>query len=96
MKDAPAPVPSGPAHAIASQAPMTPEHVPEETLIGASASESTVVGDLDRSTITSTLLGPNSGERQAFELRDISLRLLKGKLTVVTGATASGKTALLV
>jgi ABC-type multidrug transport system fused ATPase/permease subunit len=32
----------------------------------------------------------------AFELRDLSIRFPEGKLTVVTGPTASGKTALLV
>ena len=36
-----------------------------------------------------------NGER-VFELRDISVRFPPGELTVVTGPTASGKTALLV
>jgi ABC-type multidrug transport system fused ATPase/permease subunit len=37
------------------------------------------------------------GEREhVFELRDITLRFPEGELTVVTGPTASGKTALLV
>ena len=35
------------------------------------------------------------GDR-AFELRDVTIRFPEGKLTVVTGPTASGKTALLV
>lgn len=92
-----APVTSGPAHATASGAPMTPaHHVEEDTLFSATfnPSESTIVGDLDRSTSTPTLAP--SGERQVFELRNISLGLPKDKLTVVTGPTASGKTALLV
>lgn len=35
-------------------------------------------------------------EQRQFELRDISVKFPDGKLTVVTGPTASGKTALLV
>ena len=31
-----------------------------------------------------------------FELKDISVKFPEGKLTIVTGPTASGKTALLV
>ena len=34
--------------------------------------------------------------RRAFELRNLSVKFPEGKLTVVTGPTASGKTALLV
>jgi ABC-type multidrug transport system fused ATPase/permease subunit len=45
-------------------------------------------------------VGDNSSKRSmkmiAFELRDISVRFPPGELTVVTGPTASGKTALLV
>ena len=36
------------------------------------------------------------GDHHVFELRDVTLRFPEGKLTVVTGPTASGKTALLV
>jgi ABC-type multidrug transport system fused ATPase/permease subunit len=55
---------------------------------------------------TGTAVGDNLSERGAenadgngervFELRDISVRFPPGELTVVTGPTASGKTALLV
>lgn len=38
----------------------------------------------------------SSAEPTRFELRDISVKFPEGKLTVVTGPTASGKTALLV
>jgi ABC-type cobalamin/Fe3+-siderophores transport system ATPase subunit len=34
--------------------------------------------------------------RRSFELRGLSVRFPEGKLTVVAGPTASGKTALLV
>ncbi|KAF8996876.1 hypothetical protein BDQ17DRAFT_1391964 [Cyathus striatus] len=40
------------------------------------------------------LLGTGSGERR-FELKDVDIMFPEGKLTVVTGPTASGKTALL-
>ncbi|KAL1762723.1 hypothetical protein FB107DRAFT_198344 [Schizophyllum commune] len=36
-----------------------------------------------------------NGTNNSFELRDISVRFPEGKLTIVTGPTASGKTALL-
>lgn len=39
--------------------------------------------------------GSDSGDRK-FELRDLSVKFPEGELTVVTGPTASGKTALLV
>ena len=51
----------------------------------------------------SATVGDNVSERsiddrgdRVFELRDITIRFPEGKLTVVTGPTASGKTALLV
>ena len=37
-----------------------------------------------------------NGTNNYFELRDITVRFPEGKLTIVTGPTASGKTALLV
>jgi len=43
----------------------------------------------------SLLLGVET-EQPRFELKDITVRFPEGKLTVVTGPTASGKTALLV
>ncbi|KIJ38897.1 hypothetical protein M422DRAFT_781226 [Sphaerobolus stellatus SS14] len=94
-KDLPnAPITTGPAHATASEAPLTPaEHFTEEpTLVDGlgESSESTVFGDLDRSSLSASPV-----EKVSFELRDINLTLEKGKLTVVTGPTASGKTALL-
>jgi ABC-type multidrug transport system fused ATPase/permease subunit len=44
----------------------------------------------------SSSLASNDDEPQRFELRDLTLRIPEGKLTVITGPTASGKTALLV
>ncbi|KAF8518374.1 hypothetical protein BU17DRAFT_90966 [Hysterangium stoloniferum] len=55
-------------------------------------SESTLVED-GLSVSTRTAVDPNA--ETVFELRDISIRLQPGTLTVVTGPTASGKTALL-
>jgi len=37
-----------------------------------------------------------SGQEQHFELRDIDIKFSEGRLTLITGPTASGKTALLV
>jgi len=92
------PVTSGPAHATAAEAPVTPaEHPEEPTLVGPEASESTVVDD-NLSRASSVLRGLSSDApvpERVFELRDINLKLAKGKLSVVTGPTASGKTALL-
>lgn len=52
-------------------------------------------GELDAE--QSLLLTPDAlTEQPRFELRDIDVRFPEGKLTVVTGPTASGKTALLV
>jgi len=39
---------------------------------------------------------PSEMSDHRFELRDISVKFPDGKLTVITGPTASGKTALLV
>ena len=52
-----------------------------------SCSSSTISMEIDEA---STI-----GDR-VFELRDVTIRFPEGKLTVVTGPTASGKTALLV
>lgn len=49
----------------------------------------TAVSDVD-----STLLVENTDHR--FELRDINVRFPEGQLSLITGPTASGKTALLV
>jgi len=49
----------------------------------------TPVSDVD-----STLLSENMDHR--FELRDINVRFPEGELSLITGPTASGKTALLV
>ncbi|KAF8626899.1 hypothetical protein AX15_004637 [Amanita polypyramis BW_CC] len=44
---------------------------------------------------TSSVVTPSNGEDHHFELRDINVRFPEGQMTVVTGPTASGKTALL-
>ena len=49
----------------------------------------TAVSDVD-----STLLAENVDHR--FELRDLNVRFPEGQLSLITGPTASGKTALLV
>ena len=49
----------------------------------------------DSSTAADNVSERSTGER-VFELRDMTIRFPEGKLTVVTGPTASGKTALLV
>jgi ABC-type multidrug transport system fused ATPase/permease subunit len=61
-----------------------------------SSSTSSEVTD-ETSTIVDNV-SANSGDRgdRVFELRNITVRFPEGELTVVTGPTASGKTALLV
>jgi ABC-type ATPase with predicted acetyltransferase domain len=61
-----------------------------------SSSSSTISSVTDEA---STVIDPESiGDRgdRVFELRDMTIRFPEGELTVVTGPTASGKTALLV
>lgn len=48
----------------------------------------------DRESLSGSITG--SGNEHRFELRDLSVVFPEGELTVVTGPTASGKTALLV
>ncbi|KAJ2929604.1 hypothetical protein H1R20_g7490, partial [Candolleomyces eurysporus] len=56
--------------------------------------EAALTGELDAE--QSLLLSPDAAtEQPRFELRDINVKFPEGKLTVVTGPTASGKTALL-
>ncbi len=43
-----------------------------------------------------SIQGPLRAADVQFELRDLNIRFPQGKLTIVTGPTASGKTALLV
>ena len=54
-------------------------------------------GDDDTSTVvdSASIAGSDVSERR-FQLNDISIMFPEGELTVVTGPTASGKTALLV
>lgn len=54
-------------------------------------------GDDDTSTVvdSASIAGSDTSERR-FQLIDISVMFPEGELTVVTGPTASGKTALLV
>lgn len=59
----------------------------------ASASSST---DEIASTIGDTSVDLADPTDHRFELRDLSIRFPEGELSVVTGPTASGKTALLV
>lgn len=60
-----------------------------------SASEGT---DETSTTVADNVSERSIGERgdRVFELRDISIKFPEGELTVITGPTASGKTALLV
>ena len=61
-----------------------------------SSSSSTISMETDEA---STVVGTeNIGDRgdRVFELRNVTIRFPEGELTVVTGPTASGKTALLV
>ena len=61
-----------------------------------SCSSSTISMEIDEaSTIGDSESIGDRGDR-VFELRDVTIRFPEGKLTVVTGPTASGKTALLV
>lgn len=46
--------------------------------------------------VTQTEMSSNGSEVRTFELSDISVIFPEGKLSVITGPTASGKTALLV
>ncbi|KAI0030294.1 multidrug resistance-associated ABC transporter [Vararia minispora EC-137] len=57
---------------------------------GLESSTGDSAGQLDRESLTAI----NAGKRR-FELRDISVMFPEGKMTIVTGPTASGKTALL-
>lgn len=62
-------------------------------------STSTIVDDtgapVTASDSASTDLAASDGDRK-FELRDLNIRFPEGELTLVTGPTASGKTAVLV
>ena len=61
-----------------------------------SCSSSTISMEIDEaSTVGDSESIGDRGDR-VFELRDVTIRFPEGKLTVVTGPTASGKTALLV
>lgn len=53
---------------------------------------STAIGDSTSETSTALL----SSTDHRFELRDVSIMFPEGELSVITGPTASGKTALLV
>lgn len=55
-----------------------------------SSNETATVVDFESGSIRS------SPEDHRFELKDISVRFPEGELSVITGPTASGKTALLV
>ena len=59
-----------------------------------SSSTISLVND-EASTVVDTESISDRGDR-AFELRNMTIRFPEGELTVVTGPTASGKTALLV
>jgi len=70
---------------------------------GASEATSATVEGTDAATVTGQVEGAEEGESllaadadHRFELRDISVMFPEGELTLVTGPTASGKTALLV
>ncbi|KAF8890823.1 multidrug resistance-associated ABC transporter [Gymnopilus junonius] len=54
-----------------------------------------VASDSDNNDNVSERTVGEGGERLAFELKEISVRFPVGKMTVVTGPTASGKSALL-
>ena len=66
---------------------------PSPTTSSEADESGTAVGDSASERSAENIEG--NGER-VFELRDISVRFPPGELTVVTGPTASGKTALLV
>lgn len=57
---------------------------------------STSVDDASTAVETSTIQTTSELDDHVFELRNISVRFPEGQLTVITGPTASGKTALLV
>ena len=61
----------------------------------ASSSSTNLLEADEASTVVGTESFGDRGDR-VFELRNISIRFPEGELTVVTGPTASGKTALLV
>lgn len=63
-----------------------------------SSPTSSEVTDEASTTTVDNISERSIGEREdrVFELRDITIRFPEGELTVVTGPTASGKTALLV
>jgi hypothetical protein len=58
-----------------------------------SSSSSTISLDIDEA---STVVSTESIGDRVFELRNVTVLFPEGELTVVTGPTASGKTALLV
>jgi len=82
------------------------EHVDKDSDKGKSSSSPPSPTESSEADETGTAVGDSVSERSAeniegngervFELRDISVRFPPGELTVVTGPTASGKTALLV
>jgi ABC-type multidrug transport system fused ATPase/permease subunit len=55
---------------------------------------STAASEVSEAAIDFT--APDAGEDRRFELKDLNLRFPEGELTIITGPTASGKTALLV
>lgn len=74
-----------------------------ERSISPSSVSETDAGDLEaqqpsssNTAVEADLLAGEGTEPTRFELKDINIRFPEGKLTVVTGPTASGKTALLV
>ncbi|KIM37758.1 hypothetical protein M413DRAFT_448273 [Hebeloma cylindrosporum] len=81
------------------------EHVDRDTDKGKSNSGPLSPTESSEADETGTAVGDSVSERSAentdgngervFELRDISVRFPPGQLTVITGPTASGKTALL-
>lgn len=58
-------------------------------------SDSATVTDDSDTAVTSDTDGQSTGDHR-FELKDINVIFPEGKLTLITGPTASGKTALLV
>lgn len=67
------------------------EQLPSDTSSVASTSSTTRLDD----TVSETISESGAGDH-TFELKDVSVFFPEGQLTVVTGPTASGKTALLV
>lgn len=61
---------------------------------GSSDETDTVVADTG--SVTAATAAEGEAEEIRFELKDISVMFPEGELTVVTGPTASGKTAILV